>query len=361
MHREARQLINTMIDTLEQLVVIHMSDQINKGRDEGVAPHQYGLTPRRLDELHIAGAELAAAVCKRRWKASVIMDVIDRYLEVLSIIIRLYKEDHPERNGGWVFCPRKGTIDMSTPKKWPRSRVEMLRLVASRRRSIQFILINECGYGQSTVSEALAELEASGFINQEKIRPILEGSPPTVREKEITLTGAGKTVCAELFGKKFAKHCIVDMEYDERDHLLFINLIAVMDEVQAESRYYGETASGCRVHSSSGGGCYILPDLIAMFDHQRSRGAGRVPIEAEYKSNITAFNRKAKRYLHSDEDRVVIICRNKDMARKYMDFLHKDRRFLTSDDSRQVMFEFFYMAWTAKGYALVRVGSIILG
>jgi DNA-binding MarR family transcriptional regulator len=307
---------------------------------------------KRLDSLHKSKEALLKEVIRKRPRSGQVKTALKRYLSCLEDCVEGYKETHP---------PRPGRPFVTEPKTEP-SYPDLLRLIGRRVVSTQFTLAQERGCTQSQISQQLKKLEAEEFICRERVPTVFDKN---VNEEIITLSGTGIAFCRKDKKSKRVKPCEYDLSKGEHKHHLVTNIVAALDSVEARARYYGSNAKDTAIHSEIAGGRKQLPDILGDVTHERCSPAFDVPIEVECSLDIKRIRFKARSYMASEKDRVVIICLEKWMAEKYKEDLHEHRRKLLSLNATETQFDFFYLEKVrVRGktvYRLVFIGTLMTG
>jgi hypothetical protein len=327
-----------MLGSMEQVLEDHVAQQLTVARAEGGKPGTFHLQPKNLDDLHKSKERLERAIGKARPRTGTVKAALLDYLTRLSDAVERHAEDHPDRSG-YTFV-----TETSSKPSFPQLLSVTGRLCVSN----QYLLCQETGRVQSQVSQQLSTLEGEGFILKNRVPSALD---PSVREQVYRLSGKGIAYCRKEFGEECALRSKYDLSKREHVHHLVTNIVAASPEVTPTTRYVGPGSRPCRIHSTWGGGCFLIPDLIADVHHPRSCASHDVAIEVECSYDKRRILDKAARYLMSPTERVWIVCVEQWMARRYKDHLFDSRRTIVRTGARQTAFEFFHLEKEGSGGA----------
>lgn len=305
---------------------------------------------KHRDRLRRARERLLAAISRKRYRTGQVKAALKTYLECLDECVQMHKDEHPPK------AERPFVTEPQSEPTYP----ELVKLVGRVVVSNQFVLVGESGHKQSQISPQLKKADKEGFIEKQTAPTVFDAK---VTEQIITLSGAGIAYCRKA-AKGRVKPCEYDVEKGEHRHHLVTNIVGALENVKVHHRYYG-TAKSAAVHCDVQGGRYQLPDLIGDLTHDRCAPAYDVPFEIECSLDIGRIRFKARGYLASEKDRVIVICLEEWMARKYKEDMHDNRRKLVSANSTETTFDFFYLQKVrADGktqYRLVYVGGLTIG
>jgi DNA-binding MarR family transcriptional regulator len=306
------ELATALYVSLEKVLGAHIADRMTQLRSAGESYKKMILEPALYNELAEKWKNCQKAISSKRTSKKKVEAAKTDFISALQKCVAAHSKEHPDA----VSTSLKQSVPTGEP-----SNPDLLKVIGEFGISDQFILSRRVGIDQARVSDFLKSLSDEGFVVKIKSRHPL----PSVRNSQkgkrpwveiVKLTQAGREYCRKHFGEDSMGAAGWDIEEEKHIHHYLINMVSVLPYVSdVEYRDFGPGKRKGQIHSQSGGGWSIIPDIHARWRHERSRNTGVVPIEVVNIYDPTYTLEKVKKLVDSEVNQAVFVFRHrKDIA-----------------------------------------------